>query len=208
MKITDEELQVLEELHHYGTPLDAAVLEEARAARRGLEITQTGNCAENALYAQTSGVMGIMASLEIKNVSKHVIPIRAVRLEMPGLDTDFHWLRRLSSKEVREHNGYVLPAAGPFGFDPAVVLNHLFVRDLRVYPKARIEGLLLGEGAASVPDEFQERNLIPVVLVVYAGRSGPYRAWMKLTLRREGQLRRDSKKEASALVAESSKRRS
>jgi hypothetical protein len=118
MKITDEELQLLEELRHYGTPLDGTVLREARAARRGLKLTQTGNPVENSLYAKASGGMGVMASVAIENVSNRIIPIRAVRLEMPGLDADFHWLRRLTEKEVREYGGYVLPASGPAGFDP------------------------------------------------------------------------------------------
>jgi hypothetical protein len=189
MKIADEELQVLEELHHYGTPLDATVLQEARVARRGLEIVQTGNCVENAVYAEASGGLGIAVSVDIENVSERIIWLEAVRLNMPWPAADFHWLKRLSSKEVRECGGYVLSSWGPCGFDPAVVLNHCLVRDFKLYPEDRIEGLLLGEGTASVPDEYQERMLIPMQLFIYTGRGDSYRAWLKLAVRRRGQGR-------------------
>ena len=130
-----------------------------------------------------------MMSVDIENVSDRVIRRGAVRLEMPWPAPDFHWLKRLSSKEVREYGGYVLSASGPCGFDPAVVLNHNLVRDFKMYPKDRIEGFLLGEGTTSVPAEYPDRKLILAELVVYTGGANPYRAWLKLILRREGEGR-------------------
>src|ERR1700687_5491876 len=126
MKITGEELQVLEELHHFGTPLDGTVLQAARVARRGLEIMPSGNPVENIVYAPASGGVGIAASVDIENVSDRIIWLKAARLNIPWSNADFHWLRRISSKEARAYGGYVLPASGPCGFDPAVVLNHRF----------------------------------------------------------------------------------
>jgi hypothetical protein len=168
MKLTDEELQVLEELRHYGTPLDGTVLREARAARRGLEIMQTGNCAENTVYAPASGGTGILLSVSIKNVSGRVIRLTNVRLEMPRPDADFHWLKKPSSKEVRERGGYVLPGCGSCAFDPSVVLNHRFGRNSELHPDEQIEGLLLGEGTVSVPNEYPDRKLIPMQLEAVA----------------------------------------
>lgn len=191
MKITDEELQVLEELRHYGTPLDATVLRVARAARRGLEITQSGNIAENALYAQASGAMGVMASIAIENVSDRVLSIKPVRLKMPWPDADFRWLRRLFPREVQKYGGYVLPASGPCGFDPDVVLNHRFTRDFKLYPRDRAEGSLFGVGGASVPDEYQELMSIPVQLIIYTGRDDSNSNCLKLVLRREEQRKSD-----------------
>jgi hypothetical protein len=189
MKITDRELELLEELRQYGTPVDGTVLREARTARRGLDITQTGNCVEDVLYAQASGRIEVMARIAIENMSDRVVPIKEVRLEMPWPAPDFHWLKRLSSKQARKYGGYVLPACGPHGFDPSEVLNDLFVRDFKLHRGCTIEGFPLGEGTASVPDEYQDRMLIPVQLVVFTGRCEPYRAWLKLTVRREGQRR-------------------
>jgi hypothetical protein len=70
-----------------------------------------------------------------------------------------------------------------------VVLNHRFVRDFKLYPWDQIEGFLLGEGTASVPEEYSDRKLIPVRLVIYTDRGDSYRAWVKLTVRREEQGR-------------------
>src|SRR6266852_3304299 len=189
MKFTDKELQVIEDLHLYGTPLDATFLEDAKAAWRGLEITQTGDCPENAIHAQPSGGIGLMVSIALENLSIRVISIRAVRLKIPGIDTDFHWLKRLSSKEVCEFGGYTLPASGPCEFDPAIVLNHRFTRGFKLYPEEQIEGFLLGEGTASIPDDYPNRALIPVQLVIYDGNDRSHRAWLKLTLYRDGQRR-------------------
>ena len=55
MKITQKELQRLEELRRLGTPLDPTVLEEAKAVCQGLEIAQTGSLVESYLYARASG---------------------------------------------------------------------------------------------------------------------------------------------------------
>src|SRR3974390_2878739 len=146
MKITYEELQQLEELVREGTPLDEAVMEEARAACGGLKFIQTGPWVDNVVFAQPSGGVGIMVSVAIQNVSNRVIPLKEARLEMPWPDADFQWLKKPSSKEVREWGGYFLAASGPCRFDPSEVLNHRFGRDSKLYPREFLEGLLLGEG--------------------------------------------------------------
>jgi hypothetical protein len=185
MKITNEELRVLEELHHYGTPLDGTVLEEAKAACRGLEIFQTGNCTENVVFAQASGGVGIILSVDIENTSDRILRLEAVRLEMPWSAADFHWLRRPSSTEVRDWGGYVLAASGPCGFDPSVVLNHHFGRDSKFYPGDRIEGLLMGEGTALVPANYPDRTLVPMRLIVFTSRGERFGSWVSLSVRRK-----------------------
>jgi hypothetical protein len=187
MKITDEELQVLEELRHYGTPLDGTVLQEARAARQSLEIMQTGNSNENIVYARSWGEIGLSMVVDIENTSDEIIHLKAACLKMPWPAPDFHWLDRPSAKELREYGGYTLAACGQHAFDPARVLNQCFVRDFKLCPRDRIEGYLLGEGRAWIPYEYQVHKRIPMQLVVYTRRGGPYLAWVKLALRREGQ---------------------
>jgi hypothetical protein len=194
MKITQEELQLLEELHRSGTFLDPTVLEEARAACQGLQITQTGNYLENVVYAQAAGGVGIMVSVEIENISNRIIRIDAIRLRMPWYQGDFHLLKKPSSKEVRERGDYVLSACGSCGFDSSVVLNHRFRRGSKLYPEDVVEGFLLGEGTSSVPQEYSDRVPVPIQLVVFTGEGKSYGSWMNLSLSREGQrMRRDEK---------------
>jgi hypothetical protein len=187
MYITDQELELLEQLHHYGTPLDETVLREARAARRGLKIIQTGNCAENTVYATASGGLGILLSVSITNVSDRVIRPVNVRLALPMLDADFRWLKKPSSKELRERGGYVLSACGQCAFDPSEVLNHRFTRNSELHPGDELQGLLLGESTVSVPNEYCDGELIPIQLLVRAGRGDSYAAWLKLVVSRERQ---------------------
>jgi hypothetical protein len=189
MVITQKELQQLEELHYGGIPMDEEVLEQARAACRGLEIVQTGNCADNVVYAQVSGGVSIMVGLAIENVSNRPILLKEARLEMSWPDADFRWLKKPTSKEVREGRGYVLWAFGPYGFDPSVILNHRFGRGCKLYPRESIEGLLIGQGTASVPDEYADRMLIPARIFVFGSGNESYGAWMKLRVSREGQRR-------------------
>jgi hypothetical protein len=190
MKITREELYSFEELHRWGTPLDATVLEEARAECRGLEVVQNPNWIESLVFPRASGGVDIMVSLEIVNVSNRVIPLKQAHLDMPWPDADFHWLKKPSSKEVREWGGYLPASFRSYGFDPTVVLNHHFGRDSKLHPGVGIEGLLLGEGRASVPDEYRDRMLVPARLIVFTGKGDSYGAWMKLAVMREGQPRR------------------
>ncbi len=187
MKITDEELQVIEELHHFGTPLDDAVLKEARAARKELRIVQAGQCYENVVYAQAMGGVGVMVAVLIGNVSNRIIPLTKVHLKMPWSGAGLHWLTKPSSKQVRDWGGYVLPTCGPCGFDPGEVLNHRFGHHSKLYPDEWLEGLLLGEGTASVPDEYPDRKLVPMRLTIFAGGANSYSVWLKLAVRREEQ---------------------
>src|SRR5438874_6252732 len=152
MKTSHDELQRYEELLQWGTPLDAMLLEKAKAACRGLEIVQSGTPFENVIYSKAGIGSEIMLSVQIENISDTVIRIDAIRLKMPWFDDDFRWLKKLSSKDLRECAGYVLPACGQWGFDQSVVLNRLLVRDFKLFPGDVIEGLLLGEGASSIPD--------------------------------------------------------
>ena len=185
MKNPENELQRFEELLHSGIPLDSVVLEKVRAACRGLEITQSGAPLESVVYIETAGGFSIMLSLEIENISDKIIRLDAIRLKMPWFDGDFRWLKKLSSRGLRQRGGYVLSACGPCGFDESVVLNHLLVRDFKLYPGHVIEGFLLGEGTASVPEEFSDRTKVPMELVVYSGCGKSYSGWMEVVVSRE-----------------------
>jgi hypothetical protein len=197
MKTCQKDLELFEELLHWGTALEPTVVEEARVECRGLQITQSGNCWESVVYAKASGGVGIIVSVEIENISDRIIRVDAVRLEMPWPDADFHWLEKPSAKEMREWGGYVLSASGTCGYDSSVVLNHRFGRKL--FPRDSVEGLLLGEGSSSVPDNYCDRRQIPKQLVVFAGRGERFEVWVNLMLSRE--VHRPSRRSSSRRVA-------
>jgi len=185
MKTGQKDLELFEQLLHWGTPLEPNVVEEARVACRGLKITQTGTCCESVVYAKASGDVGIMVSVAIENISDRIIRIDAIHLRMPWPDADLHWLKKPSAKEMREWGGYVLSASGPCGFDSASVLNHRFGRDFKLYPKDVVEGFLFGEGTSPVPDEYSDRMPVPMQLVVFAGKGERFEVWANLMLSRE-----------------------
>ena len=185
MRWKAQELQLLEQLHDGGTPLDQRALSEARAACRGLEIISPEIPSENVIYTRASGDMGLMVSLDIENVSDRIIRIETIRLKMPWSDHNFTWLPKLSSRELRERGGYVLPACGTYGFDFSVVLNHRFGRDFKLFPGDVCEGLLLGQSSSTVPDDYPDRAKIPMQLLVFAGRGEVFGSWVMLGLDRE-----------------------
>jgi len=187
MKTRQKELKLFEELRFFGTPLDQMVLDEAKAACRGLEITQTGSSLENIVYARTSGGVGIMLSVCIENISDRTIRVAAVRLEMPWFDADFHWLKWPLPKEMRKWGGYVLPGCGACGFDPSVVVNHRLGHDFKLYPGDLVDGFLFGQGASTIPVNYSHLMKIPVEITVFAGSRDRYGAWMTLVVNRETQ---------------------
>ena len=158
--------------------------------RDGERLYLYGSAASRMLRELETGIpacatVTIVDGLQLENVSPETIRIDSIRLKMPWFDGDFRWLKKLSSKSLRERGGYVLPACGPCGFEESVVLNHLLVRDFKLYPGDVIEGFLLGEGAASVPEEFRDRTKVPMQLVVYSGRGKSYSERMELVVSRE-----------------------
>ena len=190
---------LLEELRYWGTPLDQEVVEKARAARQELKITQTGTCAENVIYTTPSGVE-IMASVAITNNSTEAKKLKVARLSAPWLDADFEWLKKPCLKELRKWGGYVLPAVGPCGFDLNEVLNHKFDCGFELQPGQQIEGLLLGAGRSSLPNDYCNREAVPLQLVVSIRRGQTFGAWLKPVVSRE--TRRTIRDSRSAGVAQ------
>ena len=181
MKIDHQCLTRLDGLCSWNVPLDGWILTKARETNKGLEITQTGNYAENALCASASGATGVLISLSIQNLSDRDIRVVDVRLQMPWFAGDFHWLEPLSS------NGYVLEPLGPHPFDRSVVLNDKLNRNFTVLAGHCQEGLLLGESSTMVPFEYADRSKLPVELKILAGGGRRYSAWVELQVQRSDQ---------------------
>jgi hypothetical protein len=162
MKITQREIELFEELRHWGTPLDPMVLRKVRAACRGLEITKSVNYWESIVYAQAAGGIGIMVSVDIENVSDRVIRIDAIGLRMPWFEGDFHWLKKLSSKEVRERGGYVLSPADRVG---STVLWSSTTVSVETLNFTHASGLM---------DSFLERALLRFQTIISTERKYPW----------------------------------
>jgi len=188
MKTDHQFLTRLEELSRWNVPLDPGILRKAREMNRGLEITQTGTGAENAIYASSCGAMGVTISLSIDNVSDRDIRVVELQVEMPWFDGDFHWLQPLSS------NAYVLKPLGPYPFDRSVVLNDKLNRNFTVLAGHWQEGLLLGESSTMVPFEYADRSKLPVELKILAGGGRRYSTWVELQVQRSDQRRSKSLK--------------
>ena len=187
MKTNQDNATLLEELLYWGTPLDQEMVEAAMADRKGLEVIQTGSCVENTVFAKSSGGVEIITNVAIVNVSGHVEKLKAARLNSPWLDSDFAWLKKPVAEQSRKWGGYVLPALGPGGFDLDRVLNHKFGRGFELQPDQQIEGFLLGAGTSSLPNDYGDRDIVPVQLVVSTGRGHLFGSWLKLSVDREVQ---------------------
>ena len=182
-----QETALFEDLHRWGTPLDEGVLRNARLASQGLKITQFGAAPENIAYVKASGMMGIMLNMCIENVSDRIVKVDAIRLQLPWSDADFHWLQKQSPKVLNQWGGYVLSACGPYGINPAIVLNHRLTPNFKFYPGDVLEGCLLGESSAPVPTEYLDRMVIPVRLLIFAGSRGSYEGWLHIGICRQVQ---------------------
>ena len=123
MGVTDEELRRLDELRRRGIPLDAEVLRDMRASRKGLVIQQSGTAAENAVFGSALGETGFMLSISIDNDSDRYARLQGARLDIPWPVVNFRWLGNPWSKIPREYT-YSHPSYGPAGFDSEVVVNH------------------------------------------------------------------------------------
>jgi hypothetical protein len=185
MKLSQAELELFEELRHFGTPLDDTIFRRAKDSSQGLEITHSGSYVENVVHVPETGRVGVMIDLYVENISERIIKVSEIRLKMPWFDPDFHWLKRRPPKELNRWGGYVLSACGPCGFDPSIVINHRLTHDFRLYPGDLISGFLLGEGEAAVPVNFSHRMKVPVELVIFASNRESYNSWMELMIYRD-----------------------
>ncbi len=195
IEINNEELRLFAELRRGGIPLDEAVLEEIKAACRGLVIHRTGNIVENAVFDLDSGGAAYMLAIAIENDSDQILRVQELRLEMAWPESHFRWLENPLAKVPREYF-YSFPPPGPAGFDRDVVLNHRLRPGCKLYPGDSLEGLLLGVGQASVPDQYLNRQGLHMRLSILDGRGNRYSSDVILAVSREGRVRRRQVKES------------
>jgi hypothetical protein len=192
-QVMQEEVRRLFELRSLGVPLDEDLLEEMGAACRGLEIYQAGTILENAVFDLDSGGTGYMLAVAIYNGSGQILRPQGPRLELAWPESHFRWLENPFGKVPREYT-YSFPPPGPAGFDRDAVLNHRLRPGSKLYPGDWLEGLLLGVGQASVPDQYLNRQGLRMRLSILDGRGNRYPSDVILRVSREGQLRRQQLK--------------
>jgi hypothetical protein len=193
--LTQGELRRLLKLRSLGIPLDEDALEEMKAACRGLSIYQAGTIIENSVFDLDSGGTGYMLAAAIHNVSDQILRLEEPRLETAWPESRFRWLENPLAKVPREYF-YSFAPPGPAGFDLDAVLNHRFRRGCKLYPDDWLEGLLVGVGQASVPDQYLNRQGVRMRLSILDGRGNDYSADVTLTVNCEGQERHRQAKES------------
>ena len=193
--VTQEELRRLFELRSRGILLDEDMLEEMKAAHRGLVIYQSGTNIENVIFQLDLGGTGYMLAAAIHNASDRILRPQEPRLEMAWPESHFRWLENPLARVPREYV-YSFPSPGPAGFDRDVVLNHRLRRGCKLDSDDWFEGLLLAVGEASIPDRYVDRQSLRMRLSILDGRGNCYASDMTLTVRREGQVSRRQAKES------------
>jgi hypothetical protein len=187
-KLNEDEHAVLSDLQRGGIPLDEGVLERIRAASRGLSIYQTGTLLETSVFDLKSGGSGYMLSIAIHNDSNRPIRLHEIRLEMLWHDTEFRWIDDPRRASPRKYT-YSFPPSESLEFERDVVLNHYIGGAGQLNPGASIEGLLLGMGESPIPDEYRDRQLLPMRLLVLDRRGRQYASHLKLYVSRRSRNR-------------------
>lgn len=180
----EDDSRTLSDLEHAGVPLDQEVLKHIKAASRGLSIFQTGTFLESSVFDLDSGGSGYMLSVAICNDSTRPIRLQEFRLEVPWHDAQFRWLKDPCRASPRK-SSYSLASPGLAEFDREVVLNHHVGSAGQLNPGESLEGLLLGRGEAPVPDEFRDRQLLTMKLLILDRRGCQYSSRLKLYVSRK-----------------------
>lgn len=154
--------------------------------RQGVFIYQTGGVPESSAFDWFGGT-GFIVSLKI-TVNQPAFAISAIELEVPWGD----WVRLLQDPQRVDCDSRAYQFGGwpCLEFDREDVLNHhADVRRL-IRCGSSIEGLLLGTGSRSIPDEFQHGASIPAIVTIYDQYMNKYRSSVSLWADRSEKLRR------------------
>jgi hypothetical protein len=187
-KFNEDEHALLSDLQRGGIPLDEEALERIRTASRGLSMYQTGTILETSVFDLDSGGSGYMLSVAIHNDSTRPIRLHEIRLEMLWHDAAFRWLDDPRRASPRKYT-YSFPPSESLEFERDVVLNHYIGGAGQLNPGASIEGLLLGMGESPIPDEYRDRQLLPMRLLVLDRGGRQYASHLKLHVSRRSRNR-------------------
>jgi hypothetical protein len=127
-----------------------------------------------------------MLAIMMQNESYKIISPMEYRLGIPWHEWQFRWLEKPWMKVPRECV-YMFPSHGLAGHDPEDVLNHRLGSNGKLLPDGDLDGLLLGVGQASIPEQYKDRQAVSMWLSVIDQRGNSYGMNVKFMVHRERQ---------------------
>jgi len=182
-KLSEGELGVFSDLQRAGIPLDKEIVDEIKAASRGLSVFQIGSLLENTAFDLDSGGSGYIVSVAIYNDSNRRVRLSEFRLELPWDEAQFLWLSDPSRALPRKY-AYSFPCRRSIEFEREAVLNHRLGNLGRLNPGGSCEGLLLGMGDAPIPAEYHDRQALKTRLLVFDSQGRHFASPLKLYVER------------------------
>jgi len=175
VKSRQKERKLFEELRQFDVPLDEAILENLATKYDDLAIGQSNAAFKNIIRRQSSGSLDVVINICIENRSSRNITIGSIRLTAPWLSYWFQWLPKQRAKIFSE----------VLGLHARVVVVNDRLPNCRIRPGDALAGLLIGEGAGWVPDQFEDQCKIPVKLTVFTNTNQEFSSAIELSLTRE-----------------------
>jgi hypothetical protein len=102
--------------------------------------------------------------------------------------SEFRWLDDSRRASPRKYT-YSFRSSESLEFERHVVLNHCVGGAGQLNPEGSIEGLLLGIGQSPIPDEYRDRQLLPMRSLVLDRESRQFASHFKLYVSRRGRNR-------------------
>ncbi len=171
-----------------GTPLDEEVLEGMRAASRGLSLHQTGTTLDTTVFDLDSGGTGYMLCLAICNDSDRTLRHAEARLKLPWWEPRIRWLSD-PARQVPRQFTYEFPGSSLVGIERDAVLNHRLGKT-KIFPGDSLEGLLLGLGEETIPDEYQDRQCVVAQFSLFDARGNRSDLDVSFLVQQDGRSRR------------------
>lgn len=157
----------------------------------GLSVYQVGGLLESSAFEYCGGT-GIMIQLVI-TVLVPTFVIASFDVELPWQKMGFRWLD--DPREIDERLTHYSFSERYYEFDRKDVLNHRADVSRTLRRGQSIEGSLLGNDMAPIPDEVRDTSLFPAIVIIGDQYGRRYRAPVQLSaMRGEKYVRRPSRR--------------
>src|SRR5882762_10506377 len=100
---------------------------------------------------------------------------------------------------------YMFPSHGLAGHDPEDLLNHRLGSNGKLLPDGDLDGLLLGVGQASIPEQYKDRQAVSMRLSVIDQRGNSYGMSVKFMVHRGKQCEANLESDLAARAVYSAK---
>ena len=180
-RITRSDCRSMDQLMATGTILDPVAVAEAKIASADLRVIPVGDRLEDEFALEVGRRyavnFSIVTHIVIKNTTDRPIRLGDVPVSMVlPFDCVFHLL---APDEAETLGRYILtPCRRQFPLESA--LNHYLQPGQILRPRKRLEGFLLGQGAALVPLEYSVRDSVLAEVMVHTEEDDTYSSWITL----------------------------